>query len=209
MHTDNNFPAALQAMAFLGAAMLGGVLLLTTIYGAIRKKSWTKRTLMTLMAGAGIYLVLVLGFSALSKEATLAHGQEKYFCEIDCHLAYSIVDTKWGSAGESRALAVTIRTRFDENTISSHRPKDAPLAPSARAVTVIDQNGNSYLPTQVQGTPLAKELVPGESYTTTFEFSVPQITSGLRLLITAPEGPVRLLIGNEMSVGHKKTYFTL
>src|SRR5512133_1639713 len=141
MHTDNNFPAVLQVMAFLGSAMLGGVLLLTTSYGLIRNKGWAARSLMLLMVGLSIYVVLVLGFSVFSKEVTLAHGQEKYFCEIDCHLAYSITDVKWGAAEETRTVAVTIRTRFDENTISSHRPKDAPLTPSPRAVTVIDQNG--------------------------------------------------------------------
>ena len=33
-----------------------------------------------------------LAFSAGSHETDLARGQEKYFCEIDCHLAYSVVD---------------------------------------------------------------------------------------------------------------------
>jgi hypothetical protein len=206
MHTDNNFPAALQAIAFLSSAMVGGVLLLATVYGLIQKKDWAKRTLTVLLAGLGIYVALVLGFSMFSKEATLAHGEEKYFCEIDCHLAYSISDVKWSVAGANRTVTVTVQTRFDENTISTHRPKDAPLTPSPRKVALIDQSGHSYLPSEIEGTPLLKELIPGEAYTTEFHFSVPQPASGLRLLITAPEGPVRMLIGNEMSLGHKKTY---
>ncbi len=40
---------------------------------------------------AATYLRIMLTFSFKSKQV-LALGQEKHFCEIDCHLAYSILD---------------------------------------------------------------------------------------------------------------------
>jgi hypothetical protein len=209
MHTDNNFPAALQVLAFLGTAMAAGILSLVTVYGVLRKRSWAKRTLALLACGCGIYLMLLFGFSLGSHDVTLSRGEEKYFCEIDCHLAYSVADAKWVQDRDHRALAVTLKTRFDPSTISSHRPKDAPLTPSPRGIKLVDAAGREYRGTVAQGTPLQRPLVPGEVYTTTFVFEVPQETSGLRLLITAPEGPVPLLIGNEMSLGHKKTYLGL
>lgn len=209
MHTDNNFPAALQVLAFLGTAMVAGILSLVTVYGLLRKKPWAKRTVALLACGCGIYLMLLFGFSLGSHDITLARGEEKYFCEIDCHLAYSVADAKWLQDGEQGSLGVTLKTRFDPNTISSHRPKDAPLTPSLREVKLIDAAGHEYRAMAWQGASLQQSLVPGEVYTTTFVFHVPQDTSGLRLLITAPEGPVTLLIGNEMSLGHKKTYLGL
>jgi hypothetical protein len=103
---------------------------------------------------------------------------------------------------------VTVRTRFDERTISARRPKDAPLRPNPRRVRLVDETGHAYAPMEVQGTALEEPLIPGQSYTTTFFFAVSR-QSGLRLLITSTDGPMVLLIGNEMSWGHKKTFLAL
>jgi hypothetical protein len=209
MYTDGNFPAPLQVLVFLGSAMLAGVLTLASTYGFLRHKTWASKTLGTLMGGLGLYLLLLLVFSIFSRERTLARGEEKYFCEIDCHLAYSIADLRWSDAGAPPSVAVTLRTRFDENTISAHRPKDAPLTPDPRKVVLVDGTGRVYSPTATEGTPLDRELVPGQWYTTTLVFPVGTQTSGLRLLITSASAPLPLLIGNEMSLGHRKTYLAL
>jgi hypothetical protein len=206
MHVDGNFPAPLQVLAFLGSATLAGVLVLVSLYGFARKKAWAKKALGTLAGGVGLYFLLMAGFSMFSHEQTLPRGQEKYFCEIDCHLAYSVADVEWVGNGPTRALAVTVRTRFDESTISAHRPKDAPLMPNPRKVVLVDGAAHSYAHSGVEGTPLTKELIPGQSYTTTLTFPVTHADSSLRLLITSTDGPMMLLIGNEMSWGHKKTY---
>ena len=53
-------------------------------------------------------------------------------------------------------------------------------------------------------------LRPAESYATELEFRVPKDASGLRLLLnTAPAWPDHLVIGDENSWMHKKTYFSL
>jgi hypothetical protein len=53
-------------------------------------------------------------------------------------------------------------------------------------------------------------LRPAESYTTQLEFRVPKNAAGLRLLLsTTPAWPDHLVIGDENSWMHKKTYFAL
>lgn len=209
MNVDGNFPAPLQVLAFLGSGMLAGVLVLVSLYGFARKKRWAKKTVGVLVAGAGLYFLLLAGFSAFSREQTLPRGEEKHFCEIDCHLAYSIADVKWIGEGTARALAITVRTRFDEKTISARRPKDALLMPNPRKVVLVDAEGKSFAPSSTSGTPLTSELIPGQSYLTTFTFPATQSLTGERLLITSTDGPMVLLIGNELSWGHKKTYLEL
>jgi hypothetical protein len=152
-------------------------------------------------------LALLLSFSVASHETALAHGQEKYFCEIDCHLAYSVLDAHTQPDGH---LVVTLRTRFDETTTSPNRPKDASLTPSAREARLIDSAGREYAPASTAGTPLLTPLKPADSYTTQLEFNLPKDATGLRLLInTIPQWPDRIVIGDENSWLHKKTYFAL
>lgn len=206
-----NFPAPFAVVGFLTAAV---VLFFTVsaalIFGFAGKPRFARRALLTLAAGAVVYFALLLGFSAASRSITLARGQEKYFCEIDCHLAYSIVDVQVRPGASTTRYLVTLRTRFDETTISPPRPKDAPLMPSPREVHVIDSSGRQYHPVAVAGTPLLTALKPADSYATQLEFDVPNHVAGLRLLIrTTPAWPDHLVIGDENSWLHEKTYFAL
>jgi hypothetical protein len=203
-----NFPAPLAVLGFLGA-VIGLFLALgaAAIFLFARKPRLARRAALAIAAGAVVYLALLLGFSAASRTTTLARGQEKYFCEIDCHLAYSVVDVKTPSDGH---YVITLRTRFDETTISPSRPKDAPLTPSPRQVRLVDSAGREYRPVSIEGTPLLTPLRPADSYTTQLEFDVPKGATGLRLLLnTTPGWPDHVVIGDENSWLHKKTYFSL
>jgi Domain of unknown function (DUF4352) len=178
-----------------------------------------------------VYGMALLGASAASREWALSPGEEKYFCEIDCHLAYSVagvrkVQTVGSGSNQKSAkgtfFIVSLRTRFDEHTISSHRG-DSPLTPSPRAVTLIDRQGQEYSVSQdAQQTlevslggnwnPLTQALRPGESYITSLVFDLPSGVSGLKLLVASPTNPVwigRVLIGDEASILHKKVYLRL
>jgi hypothetical protein len=205
--SNMNFPAPLAVIGFL-AASTGLFLSLAAILVAwfVRKPKFARSVGMLLAIGAVVYFALLFSFSLGSHATTLARGQEKYFCEIDCHLAYSIVDVKT----EPGRYLVTLRTRFDETTTSSSRPKDAPLTPSLRQVVLIDDNGDEYLPATITGTPLLTPLKPTDSYNTQLEFSVPGDAKNLRLLInTQPGWPDHLIIGDENSWLHQKTYLAL
>jgi hypothetical protein len=172
-----------------------------------RKPKLARIASVAIGTGAVIYFALLFGFSAGSRERVLAHGQEKYFCEIDCHLAYSVVEAKTQPDGR---FVITLRTRFDETTTSPNRPKDASLTPSAREARLVDSNGRVFAPAVAVGTPLTTPLKPAESYTTQLEFNLPKDATGLRLLInTVPQWPDKVVIGDENSWLHKKTYFAL
>jgi hypothetical protein len=52
-------------------------------------------------------------------------------------------------------------------------------------------------------------LKPADSYTTQLEFDLPKGPSAFRLLVTTKGSEQRLMIGDENSWLHKKTYFAL
>jgi len=205
-----NFPAPVAVLGFL-AAVAGIVLsaLAAVTFLFVRKAQWAQRVATLVAAGAVVYFVLLLGMSLASREVTLTPGQEKYFCEIDCHLAYSIIASRAELAGSQRELRVLVRTRFDENTISSQRPKNAPLTPNPRHVLVVDGQGRNFEALMTAGTPLTRALIPGESYETEFVFRIPADAANLRLLVTNPGWEEHLVIGDENSFGHEKTYLAV
>ena len=209
--SNMNFPAPLAVVAFLGAGVgLFLAIAATLIFWFARKPKFARLAAAVIGAGAVIYFALLFGFSAGSHTKALALGQEKYFCEIDCHLAYSVMDVKSRTDSSSTVLVVTLRTRFDETTTSPSRPKDAPLTPSPREAWLIDGSARIYGPVATHGTPLLTALKPAEAYETQLEFRVPKDARTLRLLInTVPAWPDHLVIGDENSWLHKKTYFAL
>jgi hypothetical protein len=211
--TNMNFPAPLAVISFL-AAIAGFVLALASaaIAWFARKPKFARNCLLAVSAGAAVYLVLLLGFSLASHPQLLARSQEKYFCEIDCHLAYSLLDVKTEPSAASAHYLVTIRTRFDETTTSPSRPKDATLTPSPRTILLLDSAGHQYAPIATQGTPLLTPLKPSDSYTTELTFDLPPTADpkSLRLLITTtPAWPDHIVIGDENSLLHHKIYFAL
>lgn len=206
MVTNGNFPAALQVLALLGTALTIVVLGAAAMYGGIARRGWTRLALLGIAGVVGIYIVLLISFSVASGERVLKVGEEKYFCEMDCHLAYSVVEVGETDLENGKLLLVKLKTRFDEATISPRRPKEAPLEPNPRLLTLIDAARREYSPARSEPM-VAPTLRPGESYISVVEFPVPQETKGLKLLITSADGPERVLIGNERSFLHKKVYF--
>ena len=228
MYTNVNLAAPVGALTFLGTAFLLFMVGLALIYSLVRKKFWlTKLSLLTIALVAGLYLVILLIFSFASSEKVIARGEEKHFCEIDCHLAYSVTDVRetktLGDAPNQLAAAgvfhvVTIKTRFDEKTINPQRGNGL-LYPNSRVVTVSDQNGNQYIPSaegqvvleksQAAGTPMTIPLRPSESYSTTLVFDLPAAIKDPTLLIREGELVTHLVIGHENSPLHKKTRFQI
>lgn len=228
MNTNVNFEAALGVLLFLGTSLLLLLLALLSASGLITRKygrAW--KGLLALVAVLGIYLGLMLVFSLRSREKLLARGEEKYFCEIDCHLAYSVIDFKQAQSignppNQARAAGafyiVNIKTRFDENTISSRRG-DAPLYPNPRVLALFDEQGRKYNPsTEGQqaldlsgggGTPLTTPLRPGETYTTALVFDVPAEVRNPTLGINEESLPARFIVGHENSFWHGQTRFRL
>lgn len=240
----NQWIAAFGALAFLGTAALLLAAIASVVgaqvVGEERLRRWSGAIGDWLFLGHGlrgkicvVAVVLVAGygatlaaFSISSHEYTLKPGEEKYFCEIDCHLAYSVPSVEQAAeVGGVRArgtfYVVTLKTRFDETTISPRRG-DGPLEPSPRGVSLEDESGRAIpIATEAQraleatssaGKPLDTPLRPGESYLTRLVFDVPAAAGNLRLFVASPSSPSwlgALIIGEEDSVLHKKTFLAL
>ncbi|MBA3569778.1 MAG: hypothetical protein H0W28_10625 [Pyrinomonadaceae bacterium] len=228
MYTNVNLAAPIGAMAFLGTGLLFFVAGLSFLYTVIKGElAGTKIVLSAVTVVAAIYIGFLLLFSFTSSETLLARGQEKHFCEIDCHLAYSILDVRQTKAlgnGPNQSTAdglyhiVTIKTRFDENTISSTRGNGT-LTPNSRLAIVVDAQGRKYLSsesgskalaqTEDPGTPFTEALRPSETYTTRLVFDLPANVANPTLLLNEGAWLTRFIIGHENSPLHKKTRFQL
>ena len=228
MFTNVNLAAPIGAMAFLGTGLLFFVAGLIFLYTVIKGElAGTKVVVSAIAVVAAIYIGFLLLFSFTSHETVLARGQEKHFCEIDCHLAYSIIDvrqTKTLGSGPNQSTAdglyhiVTIQTRFDENTISPTRGNGT-LTPNSRLATVVDAQGHKYWPsetgakalaqTEDPGTPLSEALRPGETYTSKLVFDLPAEIANPTMLLNESGWLTRFIIGHENSPLHRKTRFQL
>src|SRR6185369_17283377 len=153
MNANMNFPAPLSALAFLGfAAVLMLCLALMIGFAFSRKRGALRATAAASIITVAVYGGALLLFSVASNQVLLGKGQEKYFCELDCHLAYSVVSAGFEPdpqiAGDTRYV-VEVQTRFDPTTISQHRGNGT-LTPSPRDVVLID-HGREIRPAETQG----------------------------------------------------------
>jgi hypothetical protein len=228
MYTNVNLAAPVGVLAFLGTCLLFLVAALALVGSLVaRKFRFAKFVLISILVVAGIYLGAMLAFSLAGREKVLARGEEKHFCEIDCHLAYSITNvrqTKTLGAVPNQSTApgvytiVTIKTRFDETTIAPWRGNGL-LYPNSRVVTLEDDRGNKHAPanviqlapdaSQTNVRPLTDPLRPGESYTTEIVFDLPADVKSATLLINEGDFVTHFIIGHENSPLHKKTRFQL
>src|SRR5262249_129060 len=115
-------------------------------------------------------------------------------------------------------IVVNLETWFDANTISRFRG-DGPLTPGPRRVFLVNNAGRrfepkvwpggSVAPVDV-GEPRTTAVRPGESYTTSFVFDVPNGADSYRLLVTSGSDVIsRLVIDDENSLFHRKIYLGL
>jgi hypothetical protein len=220
--------APIVVLLFLGSILLTGISLLVFLFGALRRSGMILRVAgLALATVVGSYFFLLGAVSLASSEKTLPPGGSKYFCEIDCHIAYSVSGVRTAAtlgpemsplAAHGQFVIVRLKSWFDENSISPQRG-DGPLTPNRRGITLVDGSGNRYSISSAgeaalarfdaSSTPLTSPLRPGQSYTTDFVFDVPKDARGLRLLLTEDDPETVLVIGHENSLLHKKIYLGL
>lgn len=205
---------AVTALALVGAAVLRRTRLIPWILGF---------GLAVVVGYAGV----LLADSAVSRERILVPGEKKYFCEIDCHLAYSVESVETAPAvgpplqplrARGRWHVVRLRTWFDPSTTSPYRG-DAPLTPNPRVAYVRDRDGNRYPPSSpaqlalaAAGHPsvaLTTPLRPGQSYETLLAFDLPAGVHDPRLYLGDDDAVSFLLIGHEGSLFHRKAWFRI
>ncbi len=220
--------APIVVLAFLGAVFLVGLSILVLLYGAVRR---SKRFAGIGSAGAlsivAGYVLLLCCVSLASNEVVEPQGGWKYFCEIDCHIGYSVSGVRTAAAigsdtqqvmARGQFVSVRLKVWFNEHTSSLTRG-DGPLTPNARRVVLVDAGGREYAESSegeaelacVDGgeTTLRRPLRPGQSFGMDLVFDVPKDASGIRLLITEDDPETFLIIGHENSLFHKKIYLGL
>src|SRR5512132_1607700 len=152
-HVITNFqsiPAPLSMLAFVGTGALEIALwTIATALIAMRRRRPASLAAAGGVAVAIAYFAALVGLSIRSRERILERGTEKYFCEIDCHVAYSVVGAATraslgGRSARGSYRIVTLRIRFDERTTAPGRPRGAPLTQEARFVRLIDGCGRNY-----------------------------------------------------------------
>lgn len=199
-----------------------GFLLFVTVLAAVHALAAGKRNragmlLLSAFAVAALYVAAIVIASVSSHDRVLAGGESKYFCEIDCHLAYSVmgvtrtktIETVRGpSTAQGVFYIVDVKVWFDERTISPRRG-DFPLAPDPRKVLVVTDDGREYVVLPEFGMDLARPLRPGESHEATLVFDLPEKAVNPRLWIAASGLMSHLIIGHENSPLHKKVTFSL
>ncbi len=215
-------------LAFLATGFVvllaGGVACLALL---ARKFDLARRLVVAALAVMALYGVVLLVVSLASSEKALALGQQKYFCEVDCHLAYSVEDisTTKTLGPEPQAVTangsfyvVTVKVWFDQRTISPTRG-NFPLAPAHRKVVVVDERGREYRVSPAgqeararaegRSASLFDWLQPGDARRATLVFDLPPDALNPRLLITTGDPLVAFVIGHEGSLLHKKIAFRL
>ena len=213
--------AHLVALLFLGSGFVIFVCLLVAFVAAFREAGKLGKFA---VGGAALvatgYTVVLFGVALTTSNKTLPPGDWKYFCEADCHIAYSVDSAQGASTlgaeakpitARGRFVVVSLKTWFDENSISPSRG-NFPLTPDSRIVKLIDDRGRQYLPAREASAvlpvtaPLNTPLRPGESYLTTLVFDVPADARNPRLLISDVDLVTRLLVDHENSPLHGKIY---
>ena len=218
MNSNVNLAAPIGALALLGTGFILFVAIIFLVQSLIVRKMGRARLVLALMLVVGVvYLGAMLVFSFASRDKLLAQGQEKLFCELDCHLAYSIANVGQAKTiGEGASLTraqgqftiITIKTRFDESTVASSRGSGL-LYPNGRAFALVDDRGKRYEPSAQVGTPITTPLRPGESYTTEVAFDLPQDAKPSVLVLNESAWETHLLIGHENSLLHGHTKFQI
>jgi hypothetical protein len=225
--------APLAVVAFLGTVLLLGTLALVSGVAIFTRRKWIGivGTVLALAVTCGYWLVLA-GVSLTSHERTLAPGENKYFCEIDCHIAYSVVNFEEIKAlgnesdqivATGRFVIVRLRTWFDPSTVSPNRGNGL-LTPSPRRIFLVDDAGQRFSQSVAGGralanlrgatTPLTQALRPGETFVTDLVFDVPRNipVQGPNLRLFVGDNcamPDRVLIGHEDSFLHPKIFLSL
>lgn len=211
MNANLNLPAPISAMAFLGTLGLLMLCVALAIGFALYRR---RKEVKTVLAAGGIltviYAAMLMLFSAASLRVVVPRGQEKYFCEFDCHLAYSVVESRFEPTQDGAGrFIVELQTRFDPTTVSPNRGNGS-LRPGDRVPVLVDDSGHEYRAYVAKGPVLTTPLRPGESYRTTLVFDLPAAPQHPLLWLHSPaSAPEDLMIGNEVSPGHRKVYLQL
>ena len=194
MYTNGNLDAHLAALLFLGMLALTVALVIATVVLFFRGRPLARYTLLATGVLLASYAAALGLFSWASYDRTVKRGDEKFFCGLDCHIAYSVqnverIKTIGAATPRGEFVLVTLRSHFDERTIAPWRGNGA-LKPDPPVLELVDASGRHFpisLPGQraweeanASSHSLSDPLRPGESYETTWVFEVSADSQSVR-----------------------------
>jgi Domain of unknown function (DUF4352) len=208
---------------------MGAILLLMTIGGLIialillalaflKKITWLKHFVLGgITVWFSFYVIIFLMSSIFSVEKTLGLNEPKEFCGfyLDCHLNARISDVR-----RSKTFGrLTAQNEFliAKVKISNDARREA-LALITPKFTVIDDQGRQFSPTEdlsvsVQTPPFEEKIPAGQSIEGEIAFDLPPDAKNTRLDIREGYGIDHaieaILVGDEDSFWHKRSYFKL
>jgi hypothetical protein len=203
----------LLMLATIGVVFVAAVLLIVAVW---KKIEWLKKFV---LGGAAVwlsfYLVLLLGSSLFSEEKTLAFDEPKAFCGfyLDCHMHASV-------SGVRKTKTIGDKTAKGEFYIVKVRifsdAKRVDLGLLAPKLFVIDETGKAYPrveDAENSEPPFDKQIPAGGSFEKEVVFDIPADVKSARLDFAEGIGIDKaielVLIGDEDSVLHKRSYFKL
>lgn len=195
----------------------------TLVLGTLGRRWQSRAAAAVGIAWAVIYTAVLIGFSLASSARLLPPKDAKYFCDTECHLAYSVVEIeRRASIGGVKAKngefwIVALETYFDPQTVSANRPP-GPITPDPRTAELVlpsartfgrsPQGEEAFVKSFGAQPPLTTPLGPGQSYVVHLVFDLPPGSSP-RLWLHDQDPVGRLLIGNEESLLHRRVLFRL
>src|SRR5215469_6804091 len=134
MYTNGNLEAHLAALLFLGCTALIFLLLIAAAILFFVRRRWAPYPLLAIGVVVMGYGLLLAVFSYTSYDRTAARGDEKYFCEMDCHIAYSVLNVEHTKfIGDATAHGV----RDHQSPLAFRRAHHYPLAGRFSAAALI------------------------------------------------------------------------
>lgn len=200
----------------IGGLIVAAILLPVSLY---TKKAWlTRFTLGGVAVWFAFYAVVLFSTSLLSTEKTLGLKEPKPFCGfyLDCHMHTAVstvrtTKTLGGRTAEGEFYIVKVEVFSDAVR--------AILGLTTLGANVIDDKGRHYhrdLAAEAQLAPqpeFEKLIGPEESFTKEIVFDLPTVAKNPRLDLREGFGIDHMietvLVGDEDSILHKRTYFKL
>ena len=213
----------LMGLSGLGLVAGGGL----ALYGLrTGRPTLIKNVALFALGWAALYLIVLVSTSLASQETTLSLNERKAFCGfyLDCHLGVSVDGIEQAThigegtaAIQAEGIFYLITVRVNNDGVQAQLPLRNPQA------TLIDTHGTTYnraldaerMLATTTGVPMAfaRAVVAGDSYTKTIVFDVPRTIKSPKLLLTTGDSLERFLelflIGDEHSLFHQKTVFTI
>jgi hypothetical protein len=209
---------------------MGAILLLMTIGGSIialillgfaiwRDKSWLKHFVLGgVFVWYGFYLFAFLTSSIFSEEKTLALNEPKSYCGfyLDCHMNTAVVDVRrTKTLGDKTANGEFYIIKVKVFSSAKREPlqlvgTDAEVVDEQKREYGRDREAEKFLGAQPE---FERRIAPTESFTKEIVFDIPPDAANPRLDLKDGYGIDRffeaILIGDEDSLFHKRSYFGL